>query len=51
MDIPSTAREDTIWRRYEVAPGVELNIQLAYLRKYKDGIAKLIQLARDLLKP
>ncbi len=50
VQIPSTAREDTIWRRYEVAPGVELNVQLTYLRKYKEGIAKLIQLARDLLK-
>ncbi len=50
MQIPSPAREDTIWRRYEVAPGVELNVQLTYLRKYKEGIAKLIQLARDLLK-
>lgn len=49
-ELPVRPRDESTWQRIEVAPGVELLVEMAVYQKLQERIRKLIRLAREILK-
>jgi DNA-binding transcriptional MerR regulator len=49
-ELPASLEEESIWQRFQVAPGVEIHVQMSEYQKLQERIRKLIRLAREILR-